>query len=456
MNAHMRTGREWWKGLTMAMVVVVNASWDAVTGVAAQDKRFERPELTVRVSPAKPYLQEQILHSVRLVSAFKFAELEVEIPVVDAAESIVVAKPTVRPFRSYGVEGVVYETSRVLFPETSGTLHIPGVHITGAVLVEGQKVSFERKTEPVEMTIAAVPESYEGDWWLVSGLVEIREEYSQPLDVIRVGDTVRRTVTVSAKGSTAEHVPGLSMRPSRGLTILPGTPIRRTESSAAGVTGILEQAFDITVVESQPVDFGPIRLVWWDSEADAGRRSAARAVRIEPLPRDIEALKARLMARAWARVHASRVSLVIAGVLIALSVIAALFILTSRRLLPHDRALLRVARRSPSAAQAMQAVYRWSAISFPDLTNIGNADIGGKLDAELAADLKRFSTMAFGNQSDIGMAEFPKLADRLIRARQKRRSNRDWPLRLVDALLGKHVMLPALGTDTVPSRNRSQ
>lgn len=408
----------------------------------AQEQRFDRPELTVRVSPAKPYVQEQILHSVRLVSAHTFAELEVDIPEVPGAETIVVMQPNVRPFISYGVEGVIYETTRVLFPEKSGTLHIPGINIKGAITVTGQKVAFERQTEPIDMPIAVVPDAYEGSWWLVSALIEMRQQYETPLDVVRVGDTVRRNITVTAKGSTGEHVPALQMRPSRGLTILPGTPVRRTDKSAAGVTGVLEQAFDITVVENQPVDFGPVRLVWWDAEADAGRRSAAPAIRVEPLPRDVEALKARLMERAYARLNSSRISLLVAGIGVVGLLLGALVILSQRRLQAHDRALLRRARSAPPATEAMQAIYIWAEKSFPDMSAVSTMEISRYVGSDLSEQIDSLSKLAFAHGES--STDFNQLAQRLIRVRQKRDSPLAGIHRVVDLLLGSRNRLPTI------------
>lgn len=410
----------------------------------AQEQRFERPELTVRVAPAKPYLQEQILHSVRLVSAYNFAELEVEIPAANGAETIIVMQPNVRPFRSYGVEGFIYETTRVLFPESSGTLRIPGVSIEGAIAVGNQTVQFKRETKPVEMQIAPVPSVYEGSWWLVSGLVEISEEYATPLDLIRVGDTVSRHITVTAKGSTGEHIPALEMRPSRGLTILPGTPERMTEKTSGGVTGILKQTFDITVVESQPVDFGPVRLVWWDSEADAGRRTAAKAIRIEPLPRDVIALKKKLMDRAYARLNASRVSLVVVGLLVFGLLLSALLVLSRRRLTTHDRTLLRASRRSPTAAEAMQALYTWTENTFADMEGVSVANISRRLGVDVAADIDSLSKKAFadGNNSNV---DFQRLAYRVVRARQNLQNNKYVFERVLDRVFGPPVKLPRIG-----------
>lgn len=414
----------------------------AVATAHAQEQRFDRPELTVRVSPAKPYVQEQIVHSIRLVSAHTFAALEVDIPEVADAETIVVMQPDVRPFRSYGVEGVIYETTRVIFPEKSGTLHIPGINIKGAISVTGQKVEFERQSEAIEMPVAVVPSVYEGDWWLVSALAEITEQYETPLDVVRVGDTVRRNITVTAKGSTGEHIPDLRMRPSRGLTILPGIAQRRTEKSSAGVTGILEQPFDITIVESQPVDFGPVRLVWWDAEADAGRRSAARAVRIEPLPRDVKALKARLMQRAHARLSSSRISLIAAALSVLGILLGALFILSTRRLLTHDRELLRVARSSPTATVAVQALYRWSEKSFPEMVEVSIASINRHVGPKLSEQIEMLSRQAYSQQqADI---DFNQLARRLIQFRQHRNSQAAKLRPLVNLLLGRSNGLPTI------------
>lgn len=412
--------------LALAIVMVLCRSGHA------QTERYNRPELSVRITPAKPYVQEEISQTIRLVSAHPFNELDLILSEVDNADAITVVQPSIQPFKSYGVEGFVYETTRVLFARQSGVLNIPAVSIKG-VIVDGEEyVAFERQADAVELPIGAIPDVYEGDTWLAARIIEMREVYSKPFHEIRAGETITRTVTVTGKGITGEHIPTLEMRPSRGIKISTNTPTRTSKRTPGGLIGALVQDFDIFVETTQPTDIGPVRLIWWDAEADAGRRSALPAVRIEPLPRNTAALRAELMRQAREQRIGAQIKLaVLLALVLSLCGVVLWIATTSRRLTRHDRHLLTQASRLDNTPQhrqsQVQALMQWARHTFPDVYPANCDALKEQFDdATLHQQLDELQAAAFAHSTATPGTElkFKRLARALIHAAKKNRVSR--------------------------------
>ncbi|MGI9434070.1 MAG: hypothetical protein ACR2Q4_04445, partial [Geminicoccaceae bacterium] len=279
---------------TLAMLLSAPAS-----GFAQETRVPDKPELNVRITPPEPYVQEQIVQVVRLVSANIFEEIVLDLPDVDGAEVITLQQPKTRKFKTYGAEGYIYETQRAIFPKTSGELVIPAVRISGSVaLSRDERQGFALKSDPVIFDIKPPPADFSAPWWLVARQVEIEESWSTPIEELRVGDRVTRTIEVTVAGATGAHLPDLNQGRSTGLTVLPGQTRRSTEINANEVVGKISRAFDLRVDVDQPINISPVRMVWWNTDREIEWRSAAPARRLEPLPRDVEGLVRTVMADA--------------------------------------------------------------------------------------------------------------------------------------------------------------
>ena len=103
---------------TAAVVVLALMLLQAISsapGALAQPGlRFAKPGMTVRLQPTVAYVQQQLIQQIQLVSSYPYDELELELPAPRNTEVVVLVKPRVRPFLSYGVAGYAYETVRAL------------------------------------------------------------------------------------------------------------------------------------------------------------------------------------------------------------------------------------------------------------------------------------------------------------------------------------------------------
>ncbi|MEZ5824938.1 MAG: hypothetical protein R3C97_09405 [Geminicoccaceae bacterium] len=243
---------------------------------------------------------------VQLISRDPFIELKLDIPEIGGVERITALAPKTGEFDTYGGEGYLHETVLALFPQESGTLHIPAFVAKGRVEDRnGDYVEFSSATPETDISVHPALELGDAGgrelWWLPSPSVRIEEDWSIPLDRLHIGDVVRRTVRIIADGARAEQLPMLVHRITPGITLIEGPRYVRTLLDGAGVTGELVQSWDIRVDSEYPVHFAPISVEYYDTVEKRFDRVHALAARIEPLPVDAATRRQTLMAEAVER-----------------------------------------------------------------------------------------------------------------------------------------------------------
>lgn len=423
------------------------AAGAAGSSQAQQNTVPDEPTLTVRITPPKPYLQEEIVQVIRVIAPHPFEELVLDLPPVAGAETITLQQPKNRKFQTYGGEGYIYETSRAIFPKRSGELHIPGVRISGSIGVgRDERKPFALRSEAETFDVRPPPSAFSEDWWLIARDVKIDEGWSQPLDTLRVGDLVTRSIEVTVAGATGAHLPELEQGRSTGLTVLPGRTERKTEITPGGVVGRISRSFEIRVDVDQPINISPVRVVWWNTNTEIERRSAAPAVRLEPLPRDVETLVSALMADATRAHDSSRNGiLAMAGGGGALLIALVFWLLRSRRKVrPEDRRLQQTLAPESTPIGVVRALETWAGNTFPDERPMTLERLGGKLGPKAQQKIATLQEAAFGRPED--PVDAAGLALDIVGLAQEHRGRtaKDSLAALIDRFLGPSRQLPEI------------
>ncbi|MGH1477397.1 MAG: hypothetical protein ACRBM6_01485 [Geminicoccales bacterium] len=420
----------------------------------AQDTQTvpEKPELTVRMIPPEPYLQEQIVQTVRVISANVFEELVLDLPPVDGADVITMQAPKTRKFSTYGGEGYIYETRRAIFPKASGELVIPPVRVSGSVAISrDERESFALKQSATSLQIKPPPEAFSGPSWLVARRIEIEETWSKPVDELKVGDHVTRTINVEATGVTGGHLTELDHGRSTGITILPSLTERSTEITPNEVIGKMHRSFEIRIDTDQPINISPVRVVWWNTDTEVEFRSAAQSIRIEPLPRDVEGLVQRLMTEAVDAHTTGRYGITAMVMISCVGLLFLLgwFLLARRRSLPEDHALLAMVRANPNALSVSKALLIWGEAILPEEKPMSLERLGQYLGSDAPNHLSRLQQAAFGREGQrIDLVDVTEILIGIARD-QRQRSLTDIVAGVSQHLLGPRHHLPSIQGRTI-------
>lgn len=171
------------------------------------------------------------------------------------------------------IYGVV-EQRYAIYPETSGTLTIPGIDVTASVrLVENGRVS--RKgvrigTDDVSIEVMGVPESYPaGAAWLPAREVQIIRELTAP-DAIQVGDTLTHELLVHMTGNVGSKAPPVELElDPQAFRVYPQSPVINDDTAGEQVTGARLQTLSLVPLIPGDLDLPAQHLYWWNTDKDA-------------------------------------------------------------------------------------------------------------------------------------------------------------------------------------------
>ncbi len=156
----------------------------------------------------------------------------------------------------------------IVFPYKVGSYSIPPLEITATSPPEGsstgKKVMLHTPEEKFE--VKDVPDKLKehGSWFVAKGL-SIRESWDRDLSSLKVGDVIKRTLTVDARGTLPQFIPNLTEQEQvKWASVYPQPAVltdMRSESDANGRS--VQQA---TYLLEKPGDFviPSIEVAYWN------------------------------------------------------------------------------------------------------------------------------------------------------------------------------------------------
>lgn len=99
----------------------------------------------------------------------------------------------------------------IVFPFKAGHYTLPAIPITAETPAvgdyKGEKIKLT--TQPLTYTVKPFPKSFTSADWFVAKEVDIAQRWSKPLNKLKVGDVINRTLTINAKGTLPQFIPEL-------------------------------------------------------------------------------------------------------------------------------------------------------------------------------------------------------------------------------------------------------
>ena len=154
----------------------------------------------------------------------------------------------------------------LIYPFESGNYEFPSMTLSVETPPTGEykgiKVSLN--TKAVSFKVNQIPDDYTGDDWFVANNVQIQDRWNKPLNELKVGDVLERTVTISASGTLPNFIPELTFDENDFGSVYPkGATIEDTRDSKSAngkrtekVVYLLEKEGTYTIP--------PVRVDWWN------------------------------------------------------------------------------------------------------------------------------------------------------------------------------------------------
>jgi hypothetical protein len=246
--------------------------------------------LEIEVNKDSVYVQEQLLFSVRLFYTIngirnpQFTELEM-------ADSVIqlIGSPNQYEKLIDGVRYGVYEKRYVIFPQRSGPLEIPDILFRGEVTDGSSNFVFRNLNtrrvtafiEGVTIDIKERPAAAQANgFWLPVTDLTLTESFSTDLADVRVGDSIVRTVTMTAAGLDGAVLPPFTGSDIDGVNQYPEpADIQRTFVDG-NIVGTRVETVSIVPTTSGSIELPEISIPWWNVDTDQPEVSVIPATQL--------------------------------------------------------------------------------------------------------------------------------------------------------------------------------
>jgi hypothetical protein len=282
----------------------------SVITVKEQNKTSENTQqsmfLEVEATPETPYVQSQVIYTIRLFYALNLQSGSMSEPSFSGGE-VLVKKigedrqyQTIRDNKRFGV----IERKYALFPQQSGNISIEPINFKAQVIENNGRSSafdnffYQPKThikrllsKSIKLEVKPIPSNFKGKNWLPTKNLSLTDSFAQQLPEFKVGEPVTRTLTLAANGLTVGQLPEL-MNHTNQLKQYTDQPKLDEKMTYNGINSIRQEKIAIIPSKAGEYTLPAIEIPWWNTETDkmeilklpAHTIKVAEATTIQPQP----------------------------------------------------------------------------------------------------------------------------------------------------------------------------
>jgi hypothetical protein len=154
-----------------------------------------------------------------------------------------------------------------IYPEQPGDFQIPAVQLAVPYAGDPPKTSIAHVSLPALRFHAGLPAEARGlDYFLPTTQLTMKQKWSMPLTNLQAGDTIERTITVTANKIQAMLIPPIAMSAPDGIRVYPAEPVVRDQKTDRGdfVFGLRAQSAKYFIQRAGGYTFPPVELKWWN------------------------------------------------------------------------------------------------------------------------------------------------------------------------------------------------
>lgn len=278
-------------GGTMTDAYTITVNPPSASGLANGQELF----LETVLNKESVYVQEQVLFTIRLyytISGIRnpvFTEVEPSSAVVQ-----LLGQPHQYEQLIDGVRYGIYEKNYAIFPQRSGEMVIPDILFRGELTDGSSSLLFRNpNTQPItafaegyNIMVHERPPAFPADsTWLPATQLSISEQWDRDITQLEPGDSVRRTVSVTALGLDGAALPPLENPEIERMNVYPDPPRIERMIYDGSVMGSRVETSTLVATDEGSVVIPEIILPWWDVENDrlATAVIPASFIRINPV-----------------------------------------------------------------------------------------------------------------------------------------------------------------------------
>lgn len=170
----------------------------------------------------------------------------------------------------------VYERRYGIYPHRPGELIIPELVFNALQPTRrrslfdmpGQGTPLQRLSRQLSVQVMPPPAGFPGKVWLPARDLKLSQQWQGDDQGLKVGDSITRTLTLKAEGVLASQLPALPRPELDTARVYPTKPTLENTPGSQGMSASRTEQFTLLPTESGALSLPPVRIPWWDTEAD--------------------------------------------------------------------------------------------------------------------------------------------------------------------------------------------
>jgi len=233
--------------------------------------------LQVEATPQKPYLQSQVLYTLKLYRRVQITRASLSEPEIRDALVEKLGEDNTYATQVDGVDYWVTERKYAIFPQQSGLLTIAPLTLTAEVL-SSERPSFNGffsrqltetrrvTSETITLEVQPLPPAFAAANGLSAEALTLEQSWSDDGLQVKVGEPLTRTLRLTAKGTTVGQLPELvDQQMEQGLKIYPDQPVLKEDKGSEGITAFREEKVAYIASKAGDYQLPAINIAWYDT-----------------------------------------------------------------------------------------------------------------------------------------------------------------------------------------------
>ena len=235
--------------------------------------------LEASVDDSDPFVQGQVIYTLRIFQDVRFLEATLHVPEVDGVQMQQLSEEKNYQETVDGRTYVVSEIRYSVFPQQSGAVIIPAITLQAVIAADQNQVPntrtrtrrIKRRANEVELNVKPRPDGLSGSWWLPAKAVNIQSEWSSPIDAMEVDQPVTRTIHIMATGAGDEQLPELSVPAVDNISIYADKPTATTSNSDRGLISQQTNTWAVIPQVAGELVLPEMEVNWFDTTTGEAR-----------------------------------------------------------------------------------------------------------------------------------------------------------------------------------------
>jgi hypothetical protein len=245
------------------------------------DKTDQDLFLDVKASPDNPYVQSQVLYTVKLYRRVDIAQASLSEPELSDAVIEKLGEDSNYNSVMNGVSYVVTERKYAIFPQKSGVMNIKPLSLNAEVVVDrqpdfrdffGSRMTKTKRilSKEITLNVKPAPAGFTGKNWLAAEKLELSQEWSGDIQQMKIGEPLTRTLTLRGEGTTVGQLPELNaIKTDANLKAYPDQPVLNEQKRPDGVSASRQEKIALIPSTAGKHVLPGIEIHWFDTKTQA-------------------------------------------------------------------------------------------------------------------------------------------------------------------------------------------